>query len=61
MATPESESLMNAVLEYNYASYAGVSNCTYCDLFTHVNEWATPEGAYLVCGQCEITKRFKEQ
>ena len=52
---------MSAVLEYNYASYAGVSNCTYCDLFTHVNEWATPDGAYLVCGQCEITKRFKEQ
>ena len=51
---------MNAVLEYNFTAYAGVSNCSYCDLFTHVNEWAMSDGALLVCQQCEITKRFGE-
>ena len=51
---------MNAVLDYSFTAYAGVSNCTYCDLFTHVNEWATPEAVLMVCQQCEITKRFGE-
>jgi hypothetical protein len=59
MATPEGAS-MNAVLDYSFTAYAGVSNCCYCDLFTHVNEWATLDGALLVCQQCEITKRFGE-
>jgi len=59
MATPEGQ-IMNAVLDYIFTAYAGVSNCTYCDVFTHVNEWATPDGALLVCEQCEITKRFGE-
>ena len=51
---------MRAVLDYSFTAYAGVSNCSYCDLFTHVNEWATLDGALLVCQQCEITKRFGE-
>jgi len=60
MAAPEVACVMNGVQEYTFTVYSGVSNCTYCDLFTHVNEWATPNGAYLVCQQCEITKRFGE-
>jgi hypothetical protein len=64
MATPEGESVMlyiNPVEDYEFQGFAGVDNCDYCDSFTHVNEWVTPEGApHFVCGRCEFEKQFKE-
>jgi hypothetical protein len=64
MAAPEGESVMlyiNPVQDYEFQGFAGVDNCDYCDSFTHVNEWVTPEGApHFVCGRCEFEKQFKE-
>ena len=52
---------MYSVQDYVFTAYAGIDNCTYCDAFTHVNQWETPENLlHLVCGECESVKRFKE-
>jgi hypothetical protein len=52
---------INEVQDYTFQGFAGVDNCDYCDSFTHVNEWLTPEGApHFVCSRCEFEKRFKE-
>ena len=52
---------INPVEDYTFQGFAGVDNCDYCDSFTHVNEWMTPQGAaHFVCAKCEFIKRFKE-
>ncbi|MGI9143717.1 MAG: hypothetical protein ACR2IJ_11065 [Fluviibacter sp.] len=52
---------INKYQDYKFEGFGGVDNCDYCDAFTHVNEWTTPEGApHFVCNQCEFKNRFPE-
>jgi hypothetical protein len=52
---------INKFEDYKFCGFGGVDNCDYCDSFTHVNEWTTPEGAaHFVCNQCEFSNRFPE-
>jgi len=53
---------VNPVEDYKFVRFGGVDNCDYCDYFTHINEWSSPDGGMVfVCGSCEFNKRFPER
>lgn len=53
---------INKYQDFIFRGFAGVDNCDYCDNFTHVNEWETPDGApHFVCGACQYSLRFPEE
>lgn len=40
-------------------SFAGMENCDFCDVFTHVNEWERSDGMVVfLCSRCEYQKRL---